>query len=273
MQLRILNHRVSDRLVLVWLVFFLTTLCTASNLWAASYGVELENAADRPPVLNPDIASRSTDPDKPPAYGPEDAKVLVILFNDYQCPNCRRTSQATHQISAEFPGEVRIEVWHLPLVSMHPKAEMAARAAIAAQQQGKFWEMHDMIFSAPAKMNLTDFEQYAEELDLNMDQFRADMNDPEVAERIRRESALASKMGAGGTPAFLINGKLSVGWGSWNSFRRRVEMELAAANALAEQGMSPAEIQLQRAIDNNVETESFEYYRMAVLQPDAAVDN
>ena len=273
MKLRILKLGFLERLLQVGLVFFVIMLCSIPDLLAETYGVESKNSSDRPPIMNPDVASRSSDPDKPPAYGPEDAKVLIILFSDYQCPHCRRVSQATHQISAEFPGEVRIEVWHRPL-SMHKKAEVAARASVAAQQQGKFWEMHDMIFSSATKMNLTDFEQYAQKLDLNMDQFRADMNDPGIEERIRQESALAESLGALATPGWLINGKASVGWGSWNSFRRKVERELAAVNLLAEEGMDPADIQVQRAFDNNNESESFELYRVTFLQPaEAIVEN
>ena len=154
MHLRILNSVVLVRLLQVGLISVSIMLCSVPDLWAETYGVKSRNAGDQPPIMNPDVASRSSDPDKPPAYGSEDAKVLIILFNDYQCPSCRRVSQATHQISAEFPGEVRMEVWHRAL-SMHKKAEIAARAAVAAQQQGKFWEMHDMIFSSPAKMELT----------------------------------------------------------------------------------------------------------------------
>ena len=269
MHFRILNSGVLERLLQVGLVFFFIMLCSVPDLLAENYGVKSRNASDQPPIMNPDIASRSSDPDKPPAYGPEDAMVRIIIFSDYQCINCNRASQATHQISAEFPGEVRIEVWQRPL-SMHKKAEMAARAAVAAQQQGKFWEMHDMIFSSPATMELTDLERYAQELDLNMDQFRADMNNPEIKERIRQESALAEALGALATPGFLINGKVYVGWGSWNGFRGKVERELAAANVLAEQGMDPVEIQYERAFENNTESESFELYRAAVLLPTEA---
>lgn len=271
MHLRILNSGTLEKLLQVGLIFVFIMLFSINDLFAESYGVESKNAGDRPPIMSPDVASRSTDPDRPPAYGPEDAKVRVIIFSDYQCIHCRRASQATHQISAEFPGEVRIEVWQRPL-AMHAKAEMGSRAAVAAQQQGKFWEMHDMIFASPSTMDVTDLERYAEQLGLNMDQFRADMNNPAIAERIQQESALAVSLGALATPGFLVNGKVYVGWGSWRSFRGKVERELAAANVLAEQGMAPAEIQYERAFENNTDSESLELYRVAVLQPAEATD-
>ena len=266
MHLRILKPGVLQRPLQVGLIFISMMLYSVPDLFAESYGVESNNVHDRPPVMNPDVASRSTDPDRPPAYGPEDAKVRIVIFSDYQCIHCRRATQATHQISAEFPGEVRIEVWQHPLYS-HNKADAAARAAVAAQQQGKFWEMHDMIFSSPSTMEVTDLERYAAELDLDMDQFRADMNNPDIEERVRQEGALADALGARATPGILINGKVNVGWGSWIGFRNQVARELAAANLLAEQGMSPAEIQLERAFENYTDSESLELYRVAVLAP------
>jgi len=269
MHLRILNSKTLEKLLQAGLISISVMLCSIPDLLAETYGVESSNPSDRPLVMNPDVASRSTDPDRPPAYGPEDAKVRIIMFNDYQCVNCRRASQATHQISAEFPGDVRIEVWQHPLYS-HDKADGAARAALAAQQQGQFWEMHDLIFSTPSKMDITDLEQYAQELDLDMDQFRADMNDPAIEERISQEGALADALGARATPGILINGKVHVGWGSWNGFRGMVARELAAANVLAEKGMDPAEIQHERALANNTDSESFELYRVAVLEPEEA---
>jgi len=231
-----------------------------------SYGVESANPADRPQVMQPDIASRSDDPARPPAYGPEDAKVLIILFNDYQCPICRRASQATHQISAEFPGEVRIEVWQNPLAN-HSKAETAALAAIAAQQQGRFWEMHDALFQNPRQLD--SMEKYAEEVGLDLEQFHQDMSDATLLNRVRRESELAVALGATGTPTFLVNGRHLVGWASWSYFRMAVERELAAANVLAESGMTPSEIRIQRALENHADSDSFELYQTAVLEPDA----
>jgi protein-disulfide isomerase len=219
---------------------------------------------DHPPEVSPDIGSRSVDPDRPPAYGPEDAKVRIILFSDYKCPACRRVSPATQQISAEFPGEVRIEVWHRPL-AMHAGADTAAAAAVAAQRQGKFWEMHDRIIENTGPLDVARLEEFAVELGLELDQFRSDMNDPSVMERIRKENAMAEAMGAVKTPGWLINGKVSEGWGSWRSFRTRVEQELTAANALAVEGMDPMEIQRQRAAANLENPEKYELYRTGVL--------
>jgi len=254
------------KLIQVGIVFFSISLTTAMNAMAQDIGVASANPADNPPQMSPDVASRSVDPDRPPAYGPEDAKVLVVLFSDYQCPSCRRMNQASHQIAAEFPGEVRLELWHHALPT-HPAAEVAAAAAIAAQRQGRFWEMHDKIFGNKQRLDGARLEQFAQELGLDLAKFRSDMSDPAVRERIQKEGALADALGAPNTPGIVINGKVSQGWGSWQSFRLRVEQEVAAAKALADQGMDPFVIRNQRAIDNNDNSATYELYRNAILQP------
>jgi protein-disulfide isomerase len=240
------------------------------NAAAQDIGVPSANPADNPPQVDPDLATRSTDPDRPPAYGPEDAEVLIMVFSDYQCPSCRRINQATHQIAAEFPGEVRLELWHHPLPS-HKAAEIAAVAAVAAQRQGRFWEMHDRIFANKERLDEARLEALAQELGLDMDGYRADVKDPAVLERVRSEAELAVALGAINTPGFVINGKVKQGWASWPNFRSIVGKEVAAANALAEQGMDPSEIRNQRAIENNDNSETYEAYRSAVLEPRAPV--
>lgn len=248
----------------------LVSLVGSMNVLAQDIGVPSANPADNPPQVTVDPSTRSTDPDRPPAYGPEDAKVLVIVFSDYQCPSCRRSNQATHQIAAEFPGEVRLELWHHPL-SSHPAAEIAAVAAVAAQRQGRFWEMHDKIFANRTRLDSARLEQLAQEIGLDMDQYRSDFKDPSALERVRRESEVAVALGAPNTPGFVINGKVSQGWASWGVFKMRVGQEVDAATALAEQGMDPVEIRNQRAIDNNSDSETYQTYRNAVLLPGAAV--
>lgn len=248
----------------------LVSILFAGNLQANEYGVPSANPADNPPVIDPDVESRSTDPDRPPAYGSEDALVLIVIFSDYKCPACRRANPATHQIAAEFPGEVRIEVWQRPL-AIHSGADRAAAAALAAQRQGKFWEMHDLIFQNFGQTDVEDLEQHARVLDLDMDQFRADMNDPEIQARIQAENELAEALGARATPGWLINGKVSMGWGSWRGFRRTVETELEASRKLAEGGLSPAEVREHRAIANHTDSATFELYRTSILLPEASV--
>jgi protein-disulfide isomerase len=235
----------------------------AQTAFAEPPGFVSPNPNDMPPSFERDVESRSTDPDRPPAYGPEDAKVLVVIFADYMCPACRRGSQANHRIAAEYPGEVRMEFWNNPLV-MHQGADLLAIAGLAAQRQGKFWEMSDLLFKEP-KRDLESVEQKAGELGLDMDQFRKDMQDPALRQRMEEERSLAEALGATSTPSYLVNGKIYSGWGSWQSLKSKVELELKAANELAAQGMTPSEIRAQRAIDNNSDSAVYELYVNNIL--------
>ena len=124
------------RMILTGVVCLSVAVGTAFEVIADSKGFVSSNPADLPPDLNRKVTPSDVNPDQPPAYGPDDAKVLVIIFADYQCPACRRASQATHQIAEEFPGDVRMEFWNHPLAS-HRNADLAAAAGIATQQQGK----------------------------------------------------------------------------------------------------------------------------------------
>jgi|GEM_PF-1594380 len=259
-------------MILIGVVFLSIAVGTAFDVMAESKGFVSSNPADLPPDLNRKVTPSVVDPDRPPAYGPEDAKVLVIIFADYKCPACRRASQATHQLAAEFPGEVRMEFWNHPLAS-HRNADLAAAAGIAAQQQGKFWEMHDILFENP-KHDMPTLEQHAQDLGLNLEQFRSDMNDPAVQERIRKEGELTEALGASNTPSYLINGKVYMGWGSWRSLKGKVERELKAIDALEEQGMEdPLAIRAQREIDNFEDSQMYDLYRVAVIEPNLADNN
>ena len=204
------------------------------------------NPADAPPQRTTGQAAVSTDAGRPPAIGPNPARVVVVVFSDFQCPVCKRCADATQQIPEEFPGDVRVEFWQHALPS-HARAEDAAVASLAAQRQGKFWEYHDELFRGQSALDAASLERYAADLGLDIDRFKKDLQDPELRARVKRESAVADSLGATGTPALMINGKLSVGWGSWMSFRGNVERELGEAKRLESSGTPLPEIAEARA--------------------------
>jgi len=204
------------------------------------------NPADSPPRFKSGKVFASTDASVPPALGPAQAKVLVLVFSDFQCPVCRRTADATDQIAEEFPGEVRVEFWQHALPS-HAAAENAAVASLAAQRQGKFWEYHDEVFRNQSAIDPASLARYAEQLELDMEAFNKDCVDPELRARAKAEGAFAEKFGAMSTPAFMVNGKVHVGWGSWTGFRSDVEREVVAARKLEAQGIPVEQIAEQRA--------------------------
>jgi protein-disulfide isomerase len=207
----------------------------------------------------------STNADLPPAMGPEGAKVVVLVFSDFQCPVCMRSADATDQIAEEFPGDVRVEFWQHPLTS-HANAENAAVATLAAHRQGKFWEYHDEVFRNQASLDADSLVRYAGQVGLDGERFKRDIADPELRERARREAAAAEAFGAKSTPAFLVNGKLKVGWGSWYAFRAEVERELGEAKKLVEAGTPAEKVAEVRAQAQLADPEMFRVYKEQVLR-------
>jgi len=225
-----------------------------------------KNPDDAPSRTVSGKVQRSTDKSLSPAFGPLDAKVQVTVISDFQCPVCRRAVDATHQIAEEWPSEIRVSFHHHPL-KMHRNAEDAAAAALAAQMQGKFWEYHDMLFQNQRALDRLSLNAYAERLGLNMDQFKKDMDNAEYRARIQDKHTLAKDLGARGTPAFLINGKLSVGWGSWNGFRGQVLRELQQVRTLVGQGKDVKSVIVDRAKTNSKDPAAFALYRDGILKP------
>jgi protein-disulfide isomerase len=227
------------------------------------------NPADSPTRTQSGKVFASTDANRPPAMGPNPAKVVVVVFSDFQCPVCRRSADATEQMAEEFPEEVRVEFWQHALPT-HPHAENAAVASLAAQRQGQFWEYHHEVFKNQNKLDVASLAGYAESLGLDMEQFKKDYDDPALRDRVRAESAVAEKLGATGTPAFTVNGKLNVGWGSWSSFRSNVQRELVEARQAEVAGVALADIAETRARVLITDPAKLEVYLSSVLAPDTA---
>jgi protein-disulfide isomerase len=220
---------------------------------------------DEPPArTHNDKVVRSKDPGQPPAYGPYPAKVRVLVFSDFQCPVCGRIPAATHQIAEEFPGEVRLE-FHQMALKMHRNAENAAVAALAAHRQGKFWEMHDLLFKNQGALDEASLPGYARQLGLDMKKFDKDYADPALRKRAQDERKVGEDLGGDGTPAIFINGKANVGWASWGALRSQVETELGAANALIGKGTKLADVEAARAKANLEDAAKFKVYKAGII--------
>ena len=121
---------------------------------------------------------------------------------------------------------MKVAFKHLPL-SMHSKAMAAHQAAEAANQQGKFWEMHDAIFANQREMSEANYLVYAKQIGLDVEKFKKDLKSATVQARIDADKKLASDMGVTGTPAFFVNGRYLSGNQPYESFKRLVDEELA----------------------------------------------
>jgi protein-disulfide isomerase len=142
--------------------------------------------------------------------GPREAALTLIEYGDFQCPYCARAHEALVELTDELgeqSGGIRLVYRHLPLSDLHPLAELAAEAAEAAGSQGKFWDMHDMLFEQQRQvMDGQDLAALAENLDLDLERFGADVQERRHRARVRRDLERAHHDGASGTPTFYING-------------------------------------------------------------------
>jgi protein-disulfide isomerase len=167
-----------------------------------------------------------------PIKGAKDALVTIVQFSDFQCPYCSKVEATIDQVMKEYAGKVRVAWRNLPL-SFHNNAKPAAIASLAAQQQGKFWEMHELLFKNQQALSAADLEKYAQELKLDMTKFKAALADKKLAEAVDADAAMGEKIGARGTPAFFINGTFLNGAQPFDQFKARIDEELAKAEALA----------------------------------------
>jgi protein-disulfide isomerase len=144
--------------------------------------------------------------DDSPGIGPPDAPVTIVEWADFECPFCRLVYPLLEDLVKRFDGQVRLVYKFYPLGS-HPHGEIAARAAVAAMNQGKFWEMHHTLFDNQERLEQADLERYAKELRLDVVKFRKDLTSDETSARIEKDKQQAEGVGLEGTPMIFINGR------------------------------------------------------------------
>jgi len=144
--------------------------------------------------------------------GNASSSVVLIEYSDFECPACRTYYFVVKQLMVEFGAKIAFVYRDFPLTGIHANAEVAARAAEAAGKQGKFWQMHDLLFEkqnewASAANPEPMFESYAALLGISIDQFKTDIGSKDVVNFVKAEEANALKLGLQGTPTFFLNGK------------------------------------------------------------------
>lgn len=137
--------------------------------------------------------------------GPQDASVTLVEYGDLECPYCGRAETVVRELLSDF-GDLRYVWRHLPLNDVHPHAQMAAEASEAAGAQGKFWEMHDTMLAHQSNLTLRDILGYAQDLGLDIDQFKTAVRKRKGSGRIAEDVESADLSGVSGTPTFFING-------------------------------------------------------------------
>ena len=195
----------------------------------------------KPATRGPDPAKRhAVAVDGRPSLGPDDALVTVIEFSDFQCPYCSKLAPTIHALPGRH-DDVRVVFRQLPLGN-HAEARPAAIAALAAHRQGKFWEMHDALFAAEGKIDESAREDIAESIDLDMDQFRSDLEDPALAAMVDEDVALAKELKVSGTPSSFVNGRFLSGAQPAERFDTLIQQEREVAQKLVAEGTAPADV-------------------------------
>jgi protein-disulfide isomerase len=182
----------------------------------------------RPPTraARPDPNRRySVDTQGSPVMGNPEAKLAIVAFSDFQCPFCSRVTSTLEEIAREYGDDVRIVFKHLPL-SMHPKAPAAHAAAEAAHRQGKFWEMHDLIFGDQRGMSPERYLEYAQRIGLDIERFKRDIESDDVKRKIDSDVAEATRLSVTSTPGFFVNGRYLRGAQPFAAFKALIDEEM-----------------------------------------------
>ena len=158
-------------------------------------------AAARPLVLDPPV-----DPAVDHFRGPVDAPLTLVEYGDMECPFCGRATGVVTELRTRFGDELRYVFRHLPLVELHPHAQLAAEAVEAAGAQGRFWEMHDRLFAHQDALDAADLLEHASVLGLDLERFARDLGAGTYGQRVRDDVAGAEASGVTGTPTFFVNG-------------------------------------------------------------------
>jgi protein-disulfide isomerase len=139
------------------------------------------------------------------------AAITIVAFSDFECPFCAKAETTLRALEDAHPGDVRLVFKNLPL-PFHDHARLAARGALAAQAQGRFWEFHDRLFArSGTSLDRAGLLKIAADLGLDPARFGRDLDDPKIEERIARDEADAKALGVNGTPTFFVNGRRVAG--------------------------------------------------------------
>ncbi len=159
--------------------------------------------------------------DQAPSRGRARASITIVEFADYQCPFCARAEATVHAVEQAHPGDVRVVFKNLPL-PFHDLARPMAKAAVAADAQGHFWEMHDRLFALTGTVDRAALDGVARSLGLDVGRFDRDLEDPSLDARIDADLADAKALGVNGTPTFFVNGRRVVGAQPASTFEKAI---------------------------------------------------
>ncbi len=204
-----------------------------------------------PPPPPPPAASKVPFRSDDPARGAKNAKVTIVEFSDFQCPFCSRVGPTLKQLEQAYGKDLRIVWKHQPL-PFHPNAMPAAEAAEAARDQGKFWQMHDLMFAEQQQLAPAKYEAWARQIGLDVRKFKAAIESHRFRSRIEEDSKLGGSVGASGTPTLFVNCRQIVGAQPYDRFKTMVDDELKKADQLVKKGVKVDGKFYERICEENV---------------------
>ena len=142
------------------------------------------------------------------ALGPDHAPVTLVEYGDFECPSCKQAAPAVKLILTRFDQRLRFVFRAFPLEEIHPHAMHASQAAECAGAQGKFWQMHDLLFANQTHLERRHLIEYAQQLDLDVPRFTAELDDEIYLQRIREHQRSGEYSGVRATPTFFLNGRI-----------------------------------------------------------------
>lgn len=173
--------------------------------------------------------------------GPDDALVTIVAWSDFQCPYCAKEAPVLAHLRDKYKGDVRIIYRHLPM-AFHLRAGLAAEAAVAAAEQGKFWAFHDQVFASFGHLERADLERFAEAAGLDLPRFRAALDDRRYRDAIAAEAAAGEALGVDGTPTVFINGAPVSGARDADTMDRLVDVHLTRTRELVAGGVARGDL-------------------------------
>ena len=164
-----------------------------------------------------------------PSFGPANAKVTVVEYSDFECPFCSRAAAVVKKLKENYSDRVRFVFRQFPL-PMHRNAALASEAALEAHAQGKFWAFHDKLFENQRALDRASIEGYAQQLGLNMTQFKKALDEGNHRGAIEADKTLGDQIGVNGTPTMIVNTKRVSDPTNYAALAALIDAELAAAN-------------------------------------------
>ena len=161
-----------------------------------------------------------------PSKGPASAPVTIVEFSDFECPFCSRAEESVTQVLKEYGDKVRIVYRQFPL-EMHANAQKAAEASLCANDQGKFWELHKVLFENQSALKVDDLKKHAATVGLDAKKFAECLDSGSKAAQVKKDLEDGQKVGVNGTPAFFVNGIFLNGAVPFAEFKKVIDDELA----------------------------------------------